>query len=506
MADWFVHIDGTTTGPFPAAHVRQWLSERRLPGTALFWLDGGTTWLSLTEAWPVLAADASTPGAGSAAASSPSAQGVQGAQGASPAADSPAASPAGSGRPEPDPVDDAYPGQAPYTAPYTDTVNPPLVTRGALAAFTDRLSDFAGVERIRGFSLSELFSLAVQRHSRDEIEQNFATGIPGFVPPLDKVESDWFKPWMFVRFYTSASLLFLAFVAMVKVFDNVNLLPGMIVVGSFVVPIAVLVFFFEANTPRNVSLYTVTHAFLIGGVLSLAITLVLVQFGASRQPISMPITVGVLEEVGKLLAVFLITWRLPGRRYPWMLNGMLFGAAVGAGFAAFESAGYALNSLLSSGRIDVDSSINVIFLRGALAPFGHVVWTALVGGALWRVKRDRMLRPSMLVDLRVLRILAMVTGLHIVWDLDMQLPFLLKYALLGILAWVVVLGMITSGLKQIKATQVSAAAGGPSVPMPTAAQPRVDLPIRSRVTDLREGRHTGPGRRSAGRSDGHSST
>jgi RsiW-degrading membrane proteinase PrsW (M82 family) len=186
-----------------------------------------------------------------------------------------------------------------------------------------------------------------------------------------------------------------------------------------------------------------------------------------------PFSVGVLEEVGKLLAVFLITWRLPGRRYPWILNGMLFGAAVGAGFAAFESAGYALNSMLSSGRIDVDSSINVIFLRGALAPFGHVVWTALVAGALWRVKRDQLLAPRMLLDLRVLRILGLVIALHVLWDLSVQLPFLLKYAVLGIVAWVVVLGMITSGLKQIKATQLSAAAGGPALPMPTGVQPRI---------------------------------
>ncbi len=481
LSDWFVHLDGTTSGPFPASHVGQWLSTRQLPGTALFWPDGGSAWLTLTEAWPLLAAQRTPGPAGPAPALAPSSSS---AGAAAPPPAGAASPPAGAASPPaevaaaapPDLTGEAYPGQAPYTAPYAGTDTGPHSTRGPLVAFTDRLADFAGVERIRGFRLRELFSLAAQRHTRDEIEQNFATGLPGFVPPLEKVESDWFKPWMFVRFYGTASLLFLGFVAMVKMSDNINLLPGMIMIGSFVVPLAVLVFFFEANTPRNVSLYTVTHAFLVGGALSLAITLVLVQFGAAPGGTPNPISVGVLEEVGKLLAVFLITWRLPGRRYPWILNGMLFGAAVGAGFAAFESAGYALNVMLSSGRIDVGASINVIFLRGALAPFGHVVWTALVAGALWRVKRDQVLGPKMLLDLRVLRILGLVTGLHILWDLDVQPPFLLKYALLGILAWVVVLGMITSGLKQIKATQVSAAAGGPAMPMPTAVQPRVPGP------------------------------
>jgi RsiW-degrading membrane proteinase PrsW (M82 family) len=344
-------------------------------------------------------------------------------------------------------------------------------SRGTLQTFTDRLANFAGVERITGFSVQELMSLAMRRHSRDEVEQNFATGLPGFTPPLDKVVSDWPKPWMFVRLYLAASALFLGFVALFKVFHNTNLLPGMIMIGSFAVPLAVLVFFFETNTPRNVSLYTVMHAFLSGGLISLAISLLLLQYGASSNAWAGPATTAVLEEVGKILAVFLITMRTPGMRYPWILNGMLFGAAIGAGFAAFESAGYAFNTMLDRGK--VDPAISVIILRGALAPFGHVIWTALVAGALWRVKRDRTLNPGMLVDPKVVRILALVIGLHALWDFPLPIPGVIKYSALGVLAWILVLGMITSGLKQIKATQASAARGGSILPQATAMQPTV---------------------------------
>ncbi|MFZ0159775.1 MAG: PrsW family glutamic-type intramembrane protease [Kineosporiaceae bacterium] len=463
MADWFVHVDGSTSGPHPTEHVRHWVINRQLPPSVMFWPDGATSWLALAQAWPLL--DSTPPQA------SPQHDSVARATPAQPASAQAPQGPPVQGLSAP--VTDMAPYAAPYAAPDAGGTTVQQPSRNAVLGFTDRLADFAGVERITGFSLRELLSLATQRHSRDEIELNFATGLPGFTPPLDQVESDWPKPWMFVRLYASASLLFLGFVALVKIFQNPNLLPGMIMIGSFVVPLAVLVFFFETNTPRNVSLYVVARAFLTGGLISLAITLVLVEIGSSDNPWVGPLLTGVLEETGKLIAVFVIMLQMPGMRFPWILNGMLFGAAVGAGFAAFESAGYALRTLLASGRIDVDAAISLIFLRGALAPFGHVVWTALAAGALWRVKRDRHLTPAMLVDLRVLRVLGLVIALHAMWDYGVTLPFLLKYAALGVLAWFLILGMITSGLKQIKATQATAAGGGSSLPQPTALQPTV---------------------------------
>ena len=51
---------------------------------------------------------------------------------------------------------------------------------------------------------------------------------------------------------------------------------------------------------------------------------------------------GVVEETSKLLAVIFVTYAARGARYPYQLNGILFGAAVGAGFACSETLGYAL--------------------------------------------------------------------------------------------------------------------------------------------------------------------
>lgn len=425
MADWFVNVDGSTTGPHPAEHVRHWVASGEIPPSALFWPDGGTVWLTLTAAWPAL-------GGGS--------------------------KPTLTGNP------------APHSGAGTAAAPAPSLSRGGVHVLTDRLADFAGVERLEGFRLQELTSAVFRRYGREEVERHFATGLPGYTPDLQEIESGWPKPWMFVRMLGISILVFAGFWILVQLFENVNLLPALILVGSFAVPLSTLVFFLEINTPRNVSLYLIIHCMVIGGLISLGLTLVLEQttghFGQIGQDVVDPFLIGISEEVAKLVAVLVITIRLPAQRYPWILNGMLFGAAVGAGFACFESAGYALRFLFDEeGLVDLGQVTHVILIRGLLAPFGHVVWTALVAGALWRVKLDRQLRPKMLVHQRVLRMLSVVILLHSIWDLPVidEVPFLLIYLLLGVVAWLVAFGMLTGGLKQIKAAQLSGRQGNMQV-------------------------------------------
>lgn len=417
MTDWFVNVDGATTGPHPAEHVRHWVATGQVPRAALFWPDGGTAWLPLDVAWPALEA-----------------------------------------------------GSVPDTPPAPTGGLPsglPLAGggRGGVHVLTDRLADFAGVERLEGFRPHELMSAVFRRYGREEVERHFAIGLPGYTPDLQAIESRWPKPWMFVRLLGASILVFVGFWMLFVIFDNANLLPGMILMGSFAVPLSTLVFFLEVNSPRNVSLYLVIHCMVIGGLISLGLTLLLEQPTGHFGDFVDPFLIGISEEIAKLLAVFLITMRLPAQRYPWILNGMLFGAAVGGGFACFESAGYALRFLFTEDGIDLNAAVHVIIVRGLLAPFGHVVWTALAAGALWRVKLDGPLRPRMLVHQRVLRMLVVVILLHSIWDFRFvdRVPFLGTYLLLGAVAWFIAFGMLQGGLKQIKAAQLSEQSGNVQV-------------------------------------------
>src|SRR4029078_11817512 len=120
--------------------------------------------------------------------------------------------------------------------------------------------------------------------------------------------------------------------------------------------------------------------------------------------------IGFMEEGGKGLIVLAVaTFVRP--RVP--RDGMVLGATIGAGFAAFESAGYALRVLIENA--DDHPGLKIIHaeaFRAVLAPFGHITWTAILGGALfasaWTTGRFRL-------DRRLAGTFVGVVVVHALW-------------------------------------------------------------------------------------------
>jgi PrsW family intramembrane metalloprotease len=110
-------------------------------------------------------------------------------------------------------------------------------------------------------------------------------------------------------------------------------------------------------------------------------------FAALTEVYFLPSTVGtfvgvaVFEETAKALVVVAVGARIGARR---PRDGMILGATVGAGYAAFESAGYALQTFLDH-RSDhpILNIVSTEAQRAVLSPFGHLTWTALLGGAIF---------------------------------------------------------------------------------------------------------------------------
>lgn len=244
-----------------------------------------------------------------------------------------------------------------------------------------------------------------------------------------------------------------------------ELLPGMIFAGSFAVPLSIVVLFMETNTPRNISVSQVIFTFLTGAVISFFIALILFEVYEDADLQWMRASVaGLAEEPAKVLALVVLAYN---RRYRYTLNGLLFGAAVGAGFAAFESAGYAfctgLNDMIHPPadteplKAFAQAMEDNLMLRGLLAPFGHVVWTAMCGGMLWKVKGSERFRWSMLLDSRFLRVLGIAVALHMLYNSEfigeLQLGFMI---VLGLVAWLVVFAILADGLKQIEDEKAAA--------------------------------------------------
>ena len=299
-------------------------------------------------------------------------------------------------------------------------------------------------------NLKDLFVNVFKKHSKDEREEIFICGTKTTTPAESEISASWPKPWLYSRIFILFAITFIVLSLLVTFFSNTNALPGMIFIGALAVPFSTLVFFFEVNAPRNTSIFETIKIFFIGGVLSLLVTLFLFLFTpSSEMGFIDAIITGIVEEIGKLVIVAYFC-KQPNVKH--ILTGMLIGSAVGAGFAVFETAGYAFNFLFTNGW---NSMLEVIYLRAALAIGGHVIWAAISGGALVLIKKNEKFKKEHIFNIRFLKIFAIPVILHAVWDMPLPMVFGLPMVqiICTILAWVMALIMINTGLKQISTSQ-----------------------------------------------------
>jgi len=336
---------------------------------------------------------------------------------------------------------------------------------GFMAGVSAKIRELASTEKLEGFSLKETFSQTFSRHGSDAVEDYMMVGSPRTTPPIELAETGWPKPWMFFRvlmlFVVSSVVLY----AVWKFTGNIPLMPAILIMGSFAVPLSTLVLLFEMNTPRNVSVVTVGKLFVMGGLAALCAVSFEYMFAlAGKVP-------GIVEETAKLAAVILV---VRGTRYKYELNGILFGAAVGAGFASFETTFYGLINAFLPTLIQglqqmqtadaitaaVQAMVSNLVVRGVLAPFGHVAWTAIAAGAFWRVKRGQPTTPGMLLDGRFLRTFAIPVAMHTLWDASVLIPTLPTVINIGlwigtgVTTWYVVFGLVQQGLREVKEEQM----------------------------------------------------
>lgn len=334
----------------------------------------------------------------------------------------------------------------PVPSTKVDEPTEPKKAGAILGLVTGRITGLAGLERTSGFSFGAFFREVFGRHTSEDVEEYLMGGTVSTTPPIELVDTSWPKPWIFFRALLAVIVVYLLFDVAWRAFENITIIPGLIITGSFAIPLATLIFFVEINVRRNVSLYQVAKMVVVGGVLSIIISLILLGVTDAFTLDWLGSSIyGLVEEPGKTLALLIVA-ALP--RYKYILNGLLFGAAIGAGFAAFESAGYALFAGVV--KSDPDLMTTTILLRGILSPFGHIVWTAMCGAALWKVKGDDLFRFRMLTDFRFLRILFIAIVLHMAWNAPLYIPFFGRYLLVGAIGWVIIFGFVSEGLAQLR--------------------------------------------------------
>jgi RsiW-degrading membrane proteinase PrsW (M82 family) len=240
-------------------------------------------------------------------------------------------------------------------------------------------------------------------------------------------------------------LLWVATVLVTFWTGNANLVPTVILLGSFLVPVTFVVYAFERLADPVVTSQRLFSAFLYGGVLGVLGASILEAQFLEQPSLRTYIGVGLIEEAAKLAALWLVAWRLP--RYT-MRDGIVLGAAVGFGFAALETSGYSFNALFTRQGLSLQSLVETEVLRGVLTPVGHGLWTAIVGAALFgAAARAGRLR---------------LTGAVVGWYLVVSLLHGLWDASRGIAVWLTLL--LTATPVQWTLIQLG------RMPDPTAAQ------------------------------------
>lgn len=316
------------------------------------------------------------------------------------------------------------------------------------SSWVNHINDYVGNDKPADLNWRVLFTDVFKKHSKSEAENIFICGTKTTTPTLDSVSQEWPHPWLYSRVLLMFMIAFFLLYICCSVFGNTNALPGLIVVGSFTVPLSGLILFLEVNAYRNISLYDIALIFLVGGCASLVATLFLFSIiDVNGLNFIGALLVGIIEEVGKAVIVYYFIKRLGKCN---ILPGLLVGASVGAGFAAFESAGYAMNYLLSAGW---NMMLDVIFLRGFLTPGGHIAWAAITGAAMVIASKDYgRICSDIFLNKKFLRLFIIPILLHALWDSPLSnigseiylLPIFLTF-----MVWVIVLIIINMGLSEI---------------------------------------------------------
>jgi RsiW-degrading membrane proteinase PrsW (M82 family) len=188
------------------------------------------------------------------------------------------------------------------------------------------------------------------------------------------------------------------------------LLSSVVLIGSFLVPLTWVMKAVEQGHSSDLPLPRVFHTFVYGGVAGLLSSSLLETWLLRSGGELTNLGVGMIEEAAKLVVLWWIGRRLTAHS---MLDGLVLGASVGFGFAAFESSGYALNALYGAGGVSLKALVTIQATRGLVAPVSHGLWTAVAGSMVFRERRAGRFRLSR----RVFGTYAFVSFLHAAWDL-----------------------------------------------------------------------------------------
>jgi RsiW-degrading membrane proteinase PrsW (M82 family) len=192
------------------------------------------------------------------------------------------------------------------------------------------------------------------------------------------------------------------------------------------------------------ALVAVFFAFLINTVSGVAVTLVTNSMEAGRT-FGAVVSAPIVEESAKALILFIFFF-LKKDEFDGVLDGIVYAAMAGLGFAMTENIQYYGRAVMEGGG----GTLTLVFiLRGALAPFSHPMFTSLTGIGLGLARQSRNTAIKWIAP--PLGLLAAMS-MHSIWNGSGVLfgggAFILTYILIMIPAFFIMLVVIALALRR----------------------------------------------------------
>lgn len=192
------------------------------------------------------------------------------------------------------------------------------------------------------------------------------------------------------------------------------------------------------------ALVAVFFAFLINTVSGAAVTLVTNSMSAGRT-FGAVISAPIVEECAKAL-ILLIFFFWKKDEFDGVIDGIVYAAMAGLGFAMTENIQYYGKAVLEAGG----GGLTFVFiLRGALAPFSHPMFTSLTGIGLGIARQSRNTAVKFITP--VLGLMAAIS-MHSIWNGSGVIfggtAFILTYILIMIPAFFIMLVVIILALRR----------------------------------------------------------
>ncbi len=211
-----------------------------------------------------------------------------------------------------------------------------------------------------------------------------------------------------LRVIITGFIFYIVSTILLVITQNPNLFPTVVMIGSFLVPVTYVTFFYERRHLSSLSISSTLTGFVYGGILGVLAASILEPIFVRSMNVTGTLSIGLIEEFAKILGVLIIARRF---RHDLEMDGLILGAAAGMGFAALESSGYAFTAFLASGG-SISQTVVVTLIRGILSPVGHGTWTAIFASVLFREAKQGHFR----INFKVIGAYLLVAVLHALWD------------------------------------------------------------------------------------------